>query len=225
MAPGTGQLVTAQTGARIGDLIVVLDERHEDCWLQPKCWRATTLPLPFITLSLVEVSPFERRDELLGRARIVGVISLPTPRHGHHSAVMKVIVPQGIQTITPLLWRSHELRLLRLILRDEENRASASSFAHLPGDGGEDVVGGGIIDVLGGIEAQAIEMELVDPIRGVGDEELTDRTGERAVEVDRLAPIRGIAVREILCRVLFEIVSIWPDMIIDHVEDHPQPHG
>src|SRR6266511_1606527 len=67
-------------------------------------------------------------------------------------------------------------------------------------------------------------MELVDPVAGVGDEELTDGTGKLAVEVDGLPPIRGVAVREILWGELRQVVPIRPDMIIDHVQDHPQPH-
>ena len=43
----------------------------------------------------------------------------------------------------------------------------------------EDVLGERIEDLLRGVEAQAVEMELVDPVAGVRDEELAHRRRRR----------------------------------------------
>ncbi len=53
------------------------------------------------------------------------------------------------------------------------------------------------------------------------------RTGPelRAVEVNRLPPFVLVAVGEVIRRELFEIVSVRPHMIVDHVEDDPHSDG
>ena len=51
------------------------------------------------------------------------------------------------------------------------------------------------MDRLRGVEAQPVEVELVDPVGGVGDEELAHRPGVRPVEIDRLAPLVLVAPR------------------------------
>ena len=69
---------------------------------------------------------------------------------------------------------------------------------HAPGDGRQDVLGRGVEDLLGGVEAQAVEVELLDPVAGVGQEELAHRAGVGAVEVDGLAPLVLVAVGEVV---------------------------
>src|SRR4051794_1613704 len=59
-----------------------------------------------------------------------------------------------------------------------------------PGDRRDDVLRRVVVDGLGGVEPQAVDVELVHPVPGVGDEELADRARLRAVEVERLAPLR-----------------------------------
>ena len=53
-------------------------------------------------------------------------------------------------------------------------------------------------DLLRGVESEAVEVELVDPVAGVGDEELADGPGVRAVEIDRVAPLALVAVGEVV---------------------------
>ena len=92
VATRTGQQVTTQTAPRVGNLVVVLEEGHKRRRLQPKGRGAAAL-LPCVALSLVQVSPLERRNKLLECASIVGVVGLTAPRQRDHGAMVKVIVP------------------------------------------------------------------------------------------------------------------------------------
>src|SRR6266850_6240123 len=120
---GTGQPMAAQAAAGVSDLIVILNEGHKRRRLQSKTGRAATLFLPGIPLPLVEVAPLERRDKLLGRAVIIGVIGLVAPGQRYHGAVVEVIVPEGIEAIAALRWRAYQVGLLPLVFRHHEGGA------------------------------------------------------------------------------------------------------
>ena len=93
VATRTGQQVATQTAPRVGNLVVVLEEGHKRRRLQPKGRGAAALLLPCVALSLVQVSPLERRNKLLGCTQIVGVVGFMAPRQRDHGAMVKVVVP------------------------------------------------------------------------------------------------------------------------------------
>ena len=132
--------MAAQAAAGIGDLVVILDEGHERRRLQSKTGRAATLLLPGIPLPLVEVAPLERRDKLLGRAVIIGVIGLVAPGQRDHGAVVEVIVPEGIEPIAALRWRAYQVGLLPLVFRHQEGSAPVGRLAHGAGDRRQNMV-------------------------------------------------------------------------------------
>ena len=65
------------------------------------------------------------------------------------------------------------------LLKTHSRRRSAPGDGRPPrghaGDGGNNVVLRLVVDGLEGVQPQAVEMEFVDPIAGVGNEELADR--------------------------------------------------
>jgi hypothetical protein len=117
---GTGQPMAAQAAAGVGDLVVVLKKGHKRRRLQSKTRRTATLLLPGRPLPLVEVAPLERRDKLLGSAAIVGVIGLVVSGKRYHGAVVKVIVPEGVEAIAALRWWAYQLGVLPFVLRHQE---------------------------------------------------------------------------------------------------------
>src|SRR5690349_6736615 len=62
-------------------------------------------------------------------------------------------------------------------------------------------------------------MELVDPIRGIRDEELAHWPRILAVEVEGLSPIGFVPRREIVGRKRLQEITVRTDMVIHHVED------
>ena len=59
VAARTGQHVTAQPTAGVGNLVMVLQKGHEHCRLQIKGRGATPLLLPRVALPLVEIAPLK----------------------------------------------------------------------------------------------------------------------------------------------------------------------
>jgi hypothetical protein len=62
-------------------------------------------------------------------------------------------------------------------------------------------------------------VKFVDPVTGVGREELAHRPRIRAVEVDGFAPFVSVLVGEIRRRKRPEVVPRRPEMVVDDVED------
>ena len=75
------------------------------------------------------------------------------------------------------------------------------------------------------VEPQPVEMILVDPIAGIGDEEFAHRARIGTVEIDRLTPFVVVAIGEISRGEQFEIVSVRAEMVVDDVEDDGDAEG
>ena len=87
---------------------------------------------------------------------------------------------------------------MRLVLRYQQGGTAAGGLVHAPRDGREDMIGRSVIDVLRGIEAQTIQVIFINPVAGIGNDELTDRPRIRAVVIDWLAPVGLVAVGEVV---------------------------
>src|SRR5262245_47655890 len=74
-------------------------------------------------------------------------------------------------------------------------------------------------DLLRRVEAQAVEMKLVDPVAGVADEELAHRTRVLAVEVQGFAPVVAVAVAYVRRRECPQVVADRSEVVIDDIED------
>src|SRR3569623_1225647 len=79
---------------------------------------------------------------------------------------------------------------------------------------------GGVVDVLRGVEAQAVEVKFLYPVAGDGEEEFADRPVNGAVEIARIATLGGIAIAEIVRRKLPEIIPVGADVVVLHIEFH-----
>src|SRR5262249_60386094 len=98
----------------------------------------------------------------------------------------------------------------------------ARRLAYATADRREDVVVGGVVNRLGRVQAQAVEVELVDPIPGVGDEKLAHGTGLGAVEVEGVAPLVGVAGVVVVGRELPMTRPVGAGEGVGDVEDQPE---
>ena len=108
-----------------------------------RCYRrrgAATPTLPLVALALIEEAVFDCGDELLRRALVVRVISFASAREGDPRAVMKVVVPEAVESVAAALKRSDKARLLRLVLGDDCRRSARRRLARLARERGDDVV-------------------------------------------------------------------------------------
>ena len=75
-------------------------------------------------------------------------------------------------------------------------------------------------DRVHGVEAEPVEIVLLEPVERVLDREVAHRAAVLAVVVDAGAPRRLVAVGEEGRRVDGQVIAVGSEMIIDAVEDH-----
>src|SRR6202023_3396159 len=97
--------------------------------------------------------------------------------------------------------------------------AAASGLAGLADNRRHGVLVGGVEHLLGRVEAQPIEMVFLDPIAGVGADELTNRPAVRPVEIDGLTPFILVAVGEIAFGKALQVIPVRTEVVVDDVED------
>src|SRR5262249_5313312 len=73
---------------------------------------------------------------------------------------------------------------------------------------------------VNGVEAKPVDVELLDPVKGVVDEEVPHHTAARSVEVDRRTPGRRVPLGEELRGVVVEVITLRPEVIVNDVEKH-----
>src|SRR5215475_2403345 len=182
---------------------MVFDKGDERRRLEIEGVSAARLFLPCVELPLIEESPLCRGDKFLRSSRVVRIICLAMPGQRDVRSVMEVIVPDGIQAVAALSASADEAGVLLFVFGDQEDgplSGGASCFAR---DVAKDVVGRIVEHLLGGIEPQAVQMELLDPVAGVGDEKLANGLGAGPVEVDGLAPLVFVTSGQVVVRKLF----------------------
>src|SRR5438094_9252750 len=100
---------------------VVVDETSANLRSNAESRRSTQRFSPRERLALIKKTVFRRRNKLLPHAEVIGIIGFPATGQGDNSAVMKVVIPHSIQIVTTFAARPHHLRLLQVVLGDENN--------------------------------------------------------------------------------------------------------
>src|SRR5688572_15915777 len=136
---------------------------------------------------------------------------------------MPVLVPYPIETArSALIDVPQERHVLRLVLGDDEQTTRMRDCTGMPRQFVDDVLGRAIVDRVDGIEAEAVEMVLVDPVPHVGAHECPHRLGMLTVKVEAASPFRFV-LGEIPVAVLVQDAPDWPEMVVDDIENHSYP--
>jgi hypothetical protein len=135
--------------------------------------------------------------------------------------IVDVVVPLGLVEPRPPVGIARQQRgAIVVILQDEVDGTIAEMAGDRAGDLDQYVLIALVADRLHGVEPQAVEMILFEPVERVVDEEVAHRT---AGEVDADAPWRVMALGEEVRRGRPEIVPLGAEVIVDDVEEHHQP--
>src|ERR1700730_13627802 len=134
--------------------------------------------------------------------------------------MMKIIIPERIQSIPLFLRRLHQLYVLGLIFGHKVKLAISRRFSRSCGNFGENMPGRGIENLLGSIQPESIKMKFAYPVPGILYNEFSNRSGIWPVEIERFPPLRLIPIREIGWGKEGKIIAILSNVIIDHVEDY-----
>ena len=76
-----------------------------------------------------------------------------------------------------------------------------------------------VVDGVDGIEPQTVELEFSDPIDGVLDHELANRSRPLAIVIYAIAPWRLVMLGEER-RIGRHVVAVRPEVIVNHIEEH-----
>ena len=160
----------------VGELVVILQKGNKEFRIEAKRRRTARMILPGVILSLVKISIFGRGDEFLRTAEMVTEVGLAASCERDNGAVMEVVVPYRIQTIAVLLDRADETAILRLVFGDNDGLAAAGGCADTAANLGKNVsaVRAVVMDCLGGVEPQTIEVVFGDPMGNVRQKEFAD---------------------------------------------------
>ncbi len=221
-SPRTRQAVQPVTARRVGDLIVVLEIVHEALAREAERRAPASLPLPLVALALVQESVLGGGDELLGPAAVVAVVGLVASGERDEGRMVKVVVPQGVERVSAFAAGREQPRLLRFVLTNDQRAARAAGTAHRVDDLAEDVGRGAIEDALCGVEAEPVEMVLLDPVPRVVEEEVAHRLAVGPVEIDRVAPLGREIAPEVVLRELPQVVAARTQVIVHDVEHHAE---
>src|SRR5438105_13051916 len=111
-----GQGLQALAARGVCDLIVILEKTNQTLRRQMRGRSSAPVFLPRVVLPLIQKSKLRHRDEFLRRAAVVGVVRLAAPSRRDHRRVMPVVIPERVEAVLV-----DQLRLLRLVLADDEN--------------------------------------------------------------------------------------------------------
>jgi hypothetical protein len=100
--------------------------------------------------------------------------------------VMQIVVPDGIDAEAAACHRSQQPNVLPFIFGDNQDRPVRCGGTRRADDLGKNVLFRGVVDVLRRVETQAVEVELVDPIGGIGRDKLPH--GSRILNVPTTVP-------------------------------------
>ena len=139
--------------------------------------------------------------------------------------VMEVVVPDRVQPQPVLGQRGDDADIVLVGLADDDDLATVP-LADLVGGGGDvgqNVPGRDVDDRLDRIQPQAVQPELVDPQADVVDDEPADLVAAARVDVEPVAPRRADAAGEVRAE-LGQVVALRPEVVVDAVHQHRQPH-
>src|SRR3954452_23966107 len=79
------------------------------------------------------------------------------------------------------------------------------------------------MNVLRRVKAQSVQMKLTNPICRVLTKKLAHGPAIFAVKIKPLAPVGGVVLRKIIRRKFGEIVPVRTQMVINHIQNYPNP--
>jgi hypothetical protein len=139
--------------------------------------------------------------------------------------VVKIVVPlRGISLDSAA--RAHQaVRLVAVVLEDEMNLQAGDVPSHGLGNFIDDVGRAFVDDGVHGVETEAVEVELFEPIKSVVYEKVTHRTTMPGGEIRRGAPRSTVSLgKELRCD-RRQVVTFGTEVVVDDIEEDGEPAG
>ncbi len=133
---------------------------------------------------------------------------------------MDIVVPLRVEGLGCALG-PEPMRLVGSVFQHQvDGSVFPGARAHALRDLGQEVDLAVILYRVHRIEAQTVEVILFQPVENVVYEELADRAAVGPVVVDSRAPRSVMTLGEELACVGMKIVSLWPEVVVNHVQHH-----
>ncbi len=208
-ASGAAERGDALPERAVADLVVVLEEAHEGGRRQV----AARLPAQVAAipgaLALEREALGEAAPEVRQRRLVVLVVAAALAGERHVERVVHVVVPLGLVEGPPARRALEVAGLVGAVLQDEVHRAlAAGPVGHRAAELHQEMRGGVVHDRVDRVEAQAVQVELLEPVERVVDHEGADDLGARPVVVDAVAPERAVVRSEEGGGVAVEVVAL-----------------
>ena len=135
------------------------------------------------------------------RAAEIRIVAFVVACEGDARAVVKLVIPQSVEAEPALFERANQSSVLMLVFGDDDDLSRSRFAPRLTPDCCQDMIARCVENLVSCVKPQTVKVEFLDPIPGIGGDELTDRPAVRAIEIDCVSPIR-LGLRDIVRREL-----------------------
>ena len=106
---------------------------------------------------------------------------------------------QRVESVSAGFRRPHDAGVVAVMFRDREHASvqAAAAVSHGIGQLAEKGPARLVIDCVGRVEPQGVDMKLAQPVNGIADKKIAYRIARRTVEVDRRSPGRAMPPGEV----------------------------
>ena len=208
----------------IADLVVVLQKAHE---ARGRKARARLAPLPAAIrgeLPLECETLGEAAREMAKGRLVVLVVAAVLAGQQDVERVMHVVIPlRLVQGALVRIGAGQVSRLIGVVLEDEMDEAVAPGpLRRRARKLGEHVLAGSVRYGVDGVEAQAVEVKLLEPVQCVVHDERPRDLGAGPVEVDGISPGCFALATEERRSIAMQVIAFRTEVVVDDVEEDGQ---
>ena len=217
-APGPAVRRALAVGG-VADVVVIGGEHDEAAGIDV-VGRPTMAATPERRVPAVEHPAVGEGVGEVADAVVVGVVAPPVAEQGDVQAVVDVVVPHAVEPDATSLDRRDEPGVVAGALGDDEHvpperlGPGVHGLAELLQERPGRLIGDGI----DGVEAEAVDVEVLDPLTGALHEQVADLVAAGAGHVDGVAPRRAGRVDEVGA-VAGEDVALRAEVVVHDVDD------
>ena len=172
-----------------------------------------------IELPFVEKAVAHSIGQLQHAAIEAHKVAGPVIEQRRMQSVVEVIRPNGIEAVAARLQGG---RVANVVFRRLSHQVGGLYGAGVRPQGardlGQNLVRRGIDELVRGVQAKAVDVVFVGPVQQVLDHEGADAGRAWAIKVDGRTPRCGVHAAQVFVRIEPCVISVWPEMVVDHVQ-------
>src|ERR1700730_655425 len=157
--------------------------------------------------------------------RVIGEVARRVAGHQDVQDVVEIIIPLRVVTRAATACPLQVAGLIAVVFEDQMNFAIGDAAPDGVTDFADDIGLALVENRVDGIEAQPVEMELLQPIERIVYEKIAYRSVVRPGEIDRGAPRRLVAAGEEIWSDRRQIITLGTEVVVDDVEKDCEAAG